>query len=471
MADLRSYPMIAVLAVVIAGLLLLDYFYPNALLYQTEYDQIDSLHTYTFVTRSQPCETKNCLRYEAEAMGVGRVLMYIQRDSTQETLQTGDTVVARTRIQRGKPIGNFNYGLYLRRQGIVGTAYVRKAQIRPLPITEGKTKDHSLSLQKRLYNRLMESGLDKDELAITAALTLGYKEDLDPQIRQHFQASGAAHVLAVSGLHTGIIYLILMGILTLGKRVRPKYENQLGRLCIGMVVIGVMWMYAWITGMTPSVVRCVIMITLVEAGKILYRNTLTLNTIAAAAVLILLVRPLDLWSLSFQLSFSATAAIVVLASDLESVLQRKSWRDTFYGKAISWIVGMIIVSIAAQIGTLPITMYTFGQVSTYFLLTNIIILPIASLLVPFGMVSIALGGCGLGRIISYGTYGLAWAMNHAVAWIEHLPGSVAEVHIDGWMVGLLYAAVITGWMAVHKSIWWLVGVGGALIGFGILFAG
>ena len=169
--------------------------------------------------------------------------------------------------------------------------------------------------------------------------------------------------------------------------------------------------------MTPSVVRCVVMVTLVEIGKMLYRHSLTLNTIAAAAVLILMVRPLDLWSLSFQLSFAATAAIVIMAKDFERRIHSRKWEEHLYGKALSWIAGTVIISLAAQLGTLPITMYTFGQVSNYFLLTNLLVLPLATILVPCGLVSIALGGSWIGVWISKVTFALAWLMNYTVGWM------------------------------------------------------
>ena len=461
---MKSYPMIGMLAVVIAALLLLDTFRPSLLLHRTEYAAIDSLRPYAFVLTGEPRETPHCLRYEAEALCIGKVLVYIAKDTCPSAacdrpLAVGDTVLARTRVRRGGKIGDFDYGLFLRRQGIVGTAYVHNYQL--------KIKNYELkeSLQKRLYRRLAASGLSGDELATTGALTLGYKEDLDPQLRHRFQASGAAHVLAVSGLHTGILYALLLGLLTLGGRVKPHYENRIGRIALGAIIIAAMWGYAWLTGLTPSVVRCVVMVTLVETGKMLYRHSQTLNTIAAAAVLILIVRPLDLWSLSFQLSFAATAAIVIIATDFEREIHRQNWTRTIHGEALSWIAGTIIISLAAQIGTLPITMYTFGQVSNYFLLTNLIVLPIATLLVPFGLVSIALGGSLLGRWVGYLTFGLAWLMNHAVGWIEALPGSVSVIHIDGGMAALLYAAIGMGWLTIHKSLWWLTGVGAAAITF------
>ncbi len=287
------------------------------------------------------------------------------------------------------------------------------------------------AVQEHLYGRLAAAGLTGDELATVGALTLGYKEELGKELRRHFQASGAAHVLAVSGLHTGIIYGVLLWLLTLGGHVKPRYENRAGRWLISMLIISVMWFYAWLTGMTPSVVRAVLMVTIFEVGRMAYRQAISLNTIAAAAVLILLVKPTDLWSVSFQLSFAATAAIVILMSAFRHLVISKY-------RSLNYLTGILLVSIAAQLGTLPLTMYYFGQMSNYFLLTNLIVLPLATFLVPLGLLSIALGGSWLGLIVSKVTWALAWAMNHSVEWIEHLPGSLMHVSVSLPMVIVYY---------------------------------
>ena len=287
------------------------------------------------------------------------------------------------------------------------------------------------AVQEQLYGRLAAAGLRGDELATVGALTLGYKEELGKELRRHFQASGAAHVLAVSGLHTGIIYGVLIWLLTLGGHVKPRYENRAGRWTISMLIISVMWFYAWLTGMTPSVVRAVLMVSIFEVGRMAYRQAISLNTIAAAAVLILLVKPTDLWSVSFQLSFAATAAIVILMSAFRHLVISKY-------RSLNYLTGILLVSIAAQLGTLPLTMYYFGQMSNYFLLTNLIVLPLATFLVPFGLLSIALGGSWLGLTVSKATWALAWAMNHSVEWIEHLPGSLMHVSVSLPMVIVYY---------------------------------
>ena len=419
---LKAYPMIVLLLPMVAAILLFNHLHPFQP--QTEEGQ-----TYGFVIESAPKATAKCERFETRVIGLrgerlpvtgARVYLYVLRDSTRALPSWGDTIVAKTQIEWSR---------------MTGRAFTARYNLLP-------AKEHKEPLQVRLYRRLEAAGLHGDELATTGALTLGYKDDIDPEVRRHFQASGAAHVLAVSGLHTGILYGLVLWFLTLGGRFKPLYENRAGRWAISGVVIAVMWGYAWLTGMTPSVVRAVTMVTIFEVGRMAYRQAFSLNTIAAAAVLILAIRPTDLWSVSFQLSFAATAAIVIMAKECEKYIHSRTFDHTWYGRSLSWITGTVIISIAAQVGTLPLTMYYFGQISCYFLLTNLIVLPLATLLVPSGLVTMVAGGSWLGMMMGKITYGLAWAMNHSTGWIERLPGCTIAVHIGFGMVVVYYVFFI-----------------------------
>lgn len=430
--------MVVLLLPLVAAILLYDHCYPKA-------EEEAVARDVAFVIRSEAKPTEKCERFEAEVIAQkdstngewrrakgkwqaakGAVYLYLLRDSANTLPGWGDTVVAHTTIEWDRRIGR---------------AFAARYSLQPSAVS------YQPSLQERLYRRLEAAGLEGDELAIVGALTLGYKEDLDPEVKHRFQASGAAHVLAVSGLHTGVIYGLLLLIVTLGGRFKPLYEERWARWGISLLIIGVMWFYAWLTGMTPSVVRAVLMVSIVEIARMAYRRAVSINTIAAAAVLILLVRPADLWSVSFQLSFTATAAIVMMASSMERFLRRQVWKS----KALNWVVGMIIVSLAAQIGTLPITMYNFGQVSSYFLLTNLIVLPLATILVPLGLVTMMLGGGWIGVVAGKVTSAVAWLLNHAVGWIESLPGSTVSAQIDGWMVAAYYALILLFYWTVVKK--------------------
>ena len=402
--------MILLLLPLVVAIVLFDRFYPKP-------QPPEEPQKYGFVITGAPKSTPKCERFETRCLDGGKVFVYLLRDSTKTLPIYGDTIVATTQIEWTRQYGR---------------AFASKYLILP-------AKKHKEPLQIQLYKRLADAGLSGDELATVGALTLGYKDDIDPEVRRHFQASGAAHVLAVSGLHTGIIYGLLVWLLTVGGRIRPMHENKWGRRAISAVIIAVMWGYAWLTGMTPSVVRAVLMVSLFEIGRMFYRQSFSLNTIAAAAVLILLVKPSDLWSVSFQLSFAATAAIVMIIGSLSKSLPKP---EKSRSRVLPYFVGVIVVSIAAQLGTLPITIYYFGQVSSYFLLTNLMVLPLATLLVPCGLATIAFGGSWLGMLIGKVTWALSWAMNHSVGWIESLPGSTIPAHASGGMVLLYYVLLL-----------------------------
>ena len=319
------------------------------------------------------------------------------------------------------------------------------------PLRQPYHKTPPNALQTQLYSRLEAAGLSGDELATVGALTLGYKEALTPELRHLFAASGAAHVLAVSGLHTGIIYGLLWWLLTLSGRFKPMHEDRLRRWALSLIIIGCMWGYAWLTGMTPSVVRAVLMVTIFEVGRMLYKRAFSLNTVAAAAVLILLAHPSDLWSISFQLSFAATASILIVTRGTERHWGLHQLKNSFFGRILAGILGIIIISLAAQLGTLGITVYCFKQMSVYFLLTNLIVLPLATLLVPCGLVTVALGGSTVGLLIGKVTHSLAWILNHAVEWIEHLPGSTVSAQVNGYLVALYYIILVLFFIFATKK--------------------
>ena len=213
LSKIRAYPMVVLLLPLVAAILLFDHFRPFV-------PEAEEARTYGFVIESAPKSTAKCERFETKVIGVRglevrglEVYLYLLRDSTRALPGWGDTVVAKTQIEWSRRTGR---------------AFAARYTILP-------AKGHPIPLQVRLYRRLADAGLSGDELATTGALTLGYKDDIDPEVRRHFQVSGAAHVLAVSGLHTGILYGLVLWLLTLGGRFKPLYENHCGH--VGVCVV------------------------------------------------------------------------------------------------------------------------------------------------------------------------------------------------------------------------------------------
>ena len=400
------------------------------------------------------------VRYEAKVEDGSRVLLYLQNDSL-DMPKMGDVLLVHTAVHRGGSAGDFNYGLYLRRQGIVGTCWANRANWKVI----GDKEDRSLRVLARrcqydLYNRYKMLGIEGKELGILSALTLGYREDLDADTQRAFSASGAMHVLAVSGLHTGIVWGLVVWILSLGGYCRPLYGERGRRWLMDGCAIALIWAYAFMTGLSPSVLRSALMLTFWVLSALIEQQTSRWNPLLAAAVVILLLNPLALWSVSFQLSFAAVTSIMLLAGRMQSsvLLRGKIWR---------YIGGLLIVSIAAQIGTMPLSLHYFGQTSNYFALTNLIVIPMAFVLLVLGIGCLAFSWCAIGEWLAAAAKWGTWLLREAVEWVETLPGSTTQLSLHAWSVVALYGAIVCAMLMIRSGKvhwWWLVGIIGCLCG-------
>lgn len=309
---LQTHPFVVLLLPLIAGILLCDYTgFHFHILPDKQTDLVDSTGTFVAVVEDCPAEKNKTWRYTARIEDA-RVYLYLRKDSTRSFPQIGDIISVRTTIKMPDSIGTFDYGKYLLRQGIAGQGYARSADWSVIGHTRGGLLMFARRLQYRLSKRYTELGIPDREAGTLSALTLGYREDLDPDIKRSFRQSGASHVLAVSGLHTGIIYAVFVALLTGFGRWKPLYEERKRRFVYGAVIIAMLLFYALLTGLFPSVCRSVIMLLLIVLAYMTYRRPIPLNSIAAAAFLILIFRPNDLFSVSFMLSFAAVLAITYL---------------------------------------------------------------------------------------------------------------------------------------------------------------
>lgn len=427
---------------------------PLNLLKDTDVDYLDRDTILAMRLLNNAQERTKTFRYEAEVEGGGKVLLYLQKDSMPMPVM-GDVLLVETQVRRGGKSGKFDYGLYLRRQGIVGTCWALRRNWQLI----GHEDDMGLkSLAKRsqyfLYQQYRKMGIEGQELGIISALTLGYREDLDKDVQRAFSASGAMHVLAVSGLHTGIVWGIVMWILTLGVLYKPLWEDKFRRWLLNISTIVLIWAYAFLTGLSPSVMRSALMLTFWALSSLLEQQTSRWNPLLAAAVVILIVNPLALWSVSFQLSFAAVAGIMLFGSSMQQAVVSK-------GRVWQSVSGLLIVSLAAQLGTMPLTLHYFGQTSNYFALTNLIVVPMAGILLSLGFSTLAMSWCAVGEWLGWATKWCTWLLNQAVQWIESLPYSTTHMHLSEWGVIGLYGAIICGLLMMRDGKvhwWWIIGV-------------
>ena len=439
----------------IAGILLCYYTnFPTNLLADTEVDYLDCDTILCLHLVSEGQARSKTIRYTATATDGSQLLLYLQRDSLPMP-EIGDVLLVQTRVERGDTLGTFDYGHYLRMQGIVGSAWAHRRNWQVIghqPI--GGLRAIAERCQRRLHQRYIAMGIHEPELGILSALTLGYREELDKGVQQSFSASGAMHILAVSGLHTGIVWGMIVWLLTLGGLAKPLYDQRVWQCVLSILTLLALWVYAFVTGLSPSVMRSVLMVTVVEIGWIFRRDTVSINTLAAAAVIILIIDPLALWSVSFQLSFAAVAALLVVGKWLEQHI-------VIYGKVWRYIGGLLLVALAAQIGTLPLTLHYFGQTSNYFALTNLVVIPAAFILLVLGIGTLAMSWCVVGEWLGEAAQWCTYGLRMFVEWIEGLPYSTTHIHLSSMSVALCYGAVACALLMMRgeKVKWgWLVGV-------------
>ena len=296
------------------------------------------------------------------------VLLYFPKDSASASVRVGDELLFYTRIDapaNRDGFQEFDYARYLYHDGVSGTAFVPADAWRK---TEGKTekslKLKALMFRERVMDKYVQWGIGREQLPVFAALTLGHQGDLDKETRTTYSIAGIAHVLALSGMHIAIVWLLLDGLL------KPLMKKRL-RWLKWLLVTVVLWAFAFVVGLEASVVRAVVMCMLMELGRLSGARPLSMNTLAVAAFFMLIYRPFYLFDVGFQLSFVAVASILLLYPRINALVPVRN-------RVGRWMGGMMSVSVAAQLGTAPLVMYYFSSFSVYFLLANLV----AAVLVP-----------------------------------------------------------------------------------------
>lgn len=357
-----------------------------------------------------------------------RVMAYIAQDSASEQLRDGDILIFPTRLTKkeGEPS---EYDKHLRQKGYSGSFYIPEGRWRTVGHEERQSLRGKAGKARRwAEERYQANGLQGEELAIASALTLGDKSMLDKELRRSYSATGASHVLAVSGLHVGIIYLVIIALLQQlfrGNRFKP--------IRVILALTG-LWSYAFVAGLSASVVRASVMFSLVSIGEMMRRKSPSLNIVFASAFLMLLYEPRYLNDVGFQLSYAAVFAILLLHERIYKSLKISNF---ILDKAWS----LTSVSIAAQLGTMPIMLYHFHQFSNCFWLSGLIVIPAATLLI-YGcsLLLMATSFPVISNVIGSLLSGLIKGMNSSIRWLEGLPHSnVSGIAFGGIDVLLLYA--------------------------------
>lgn len=297
---------------------------------------------------------------------------FVVRDKRSEALDVGDGISFCSVVRKPENRGHstFDYAAYLRNHGFSGTTFVESGywsaaavDISSLSLLE-RAKLKMMRLRTSLLRRYSLLGISGQTYAVTAALTLGDKSSLDKQTKDAYSRAGASHILALSGLHLGILYSILT--LLLGRTKRS--------LSTPLILLAV-WTFVLVVGMSPSVVRAAAMLSIHAFVSLLNRDKTSVNTLAMAALLMLTVNAQSLFDVGFQLSFLAVLSILMFYPPLYHSFQPE-WMMNH--PVFSFVLQMLVVSVSAQLGTFPLVMYYFGNIPVYFLLTNCVVIPLAT---------------------------------------------------------------------------------------------
>lgn len=298
----------------------------------------------------------------------------------------------------------------------------------------GRTRLFFLQQRARLLERYREQGLEGQAYALVAAMTLGDRSALDRGLRATYNVSGASHVLALSGLHMGIIYALL-SLFTVGRR---------WRLLSQVLTVLTIWAFVFLVGMPTSSVRAALMLTLYALLSLGYRNRLSLNALAFTAIVVLTVSPYTLFDVGFQMSYLAVLSILVWMPVVEGwvradVLQRHRW--------LRWLWGLLTVSVAAQLGVAPLIAYYFGRFSVWFLLTNLVAIPGVMLILYLSLATL------LWAPVAVVLTAVANGLNGALALITRLPAaSIDHLHPTVLQTAMVYLLILTAyWLCAWFS--------------------
>lgn len=300
-----------------------------------------------------------------------------------------------------------------------------------------RTQQYFLHQRSVLLQRLESSGLSDDQYAVVAAMALGDKSALTHELKDTYSKTGASHILALSGLHLGIIYALL-SMLVVGRR---------WQMITQVAIILSIWAFVFLVGMSASVVRSAVMLTVYALLAIGHRQKMSVNTLAFTAIVMLLISPQALFDVGFQMSFMAVFAILLF---VPLFYRPFSAEYLMTHRIVNWALGMIAVSIAAQIGVAPLIAYYFGRFSCYFLLTNFIVIPAATLILYLSLGTLIIPSIG---VVLAGIVGL---LNTTLLYIAAIPGATIEglhpsVMLTISLYGVIFAAHYLLWLTIPKN--------------------
>lgn len=409
-----------------------------------------------FVARLAECPTekersvKVILKMQSDQ---GAVMAYFEKNELSLGLRYGDVIAFYEPPDMVEPPKNpeqFDYQKYLNRKGILRQVYLKNDAWEELGMNRANpVYAFSYRLRDFLLRTMCDLGIEGDEYAVAAAILLGYDDTLPTELRQKYVAAGSMHILCVSGMHVGVVFMVFSYLLGFLNRRKP-WQNVLKQSLLLLLI----WFYALLAGLAPSILRSTIMLSFVIIGDMLKREGVLLNSLAASAFLLLCIDPANLFNVGFLLSYCAVIGIVVLQRPIYNLFYTKF-------KFLDKIWELTAVTLAAQVATAPFSIYYFHQFPSYFWLSNLFMGPISTVVIIGGMVMLLV--CFIPYInigVAFCVKWMVYVMNFIVIKVEDMPFSIIKgLYINTLeFICLIIALLLLMMLIEHKKKFMVFGM-------------
>jgi competence protein ComEC len=390
----------------------------------------------------------------------GKMIIYFTKDTTSTwsnreigQLAYGSLLLFRKSIQEIRNAGNpggFDYKRYSLFKGITHQVFLKPNEWQQLPVEKpARIKKWLYSFREIILQVLRKNIPGEKEAGLAEALLIGYKDDLDPSLVQSYSNTGVVHIIAISGLHLGLIYALLIIIL---KPVKKTRKLDLLRF---LIIVSVLWGFSLLAGAQPSVLRSALMFSFIALGGCMDRKTSIYNSIAASAFILLCLNPYWLWDLGFQLSYSAVLSIVIFMRPIYNLVYCGN-------KLLDLAWKLNAVTLAAQVLTLPLCIYHFHQFPVYFILSNFLAVPLSSAILLGEILLCVISFVpSVAMIVGKFLAVLIRLMNDYIERIEELPGSLWDgMQVSGLQVICLFIliALFYTWLIDKRRSYAIMGL-------------
>ena len=397
---------------------------------------------YEAVVVSEPVEKPKTMAVDVLLAKSGRKLKcYFYKDDRSRALHIGDGLKIQSRIEANSEWrrGSFDYRRYLEIHGFTGRTVVAswkwqkaKVSLKQLSRLE-RMRLTFLKYRNQLLSRLNPVAEENDDAyAVVAAMALGDKSALTQELKDVYSVTGASHILALSGLHLGIIYTLL------SLFVFSRRWQMLSQIIIMLSI----WGFVFLVGLSTSVMRSAVMLSVYALLSLGHRDRMSVNTLAFTAIVMLMVSPMSLFDVSFQMSYMAVFSILLFVPLMESIFPAEYLMSH---RVVRWLWGMVAVSLSAQIGTAPLIAYYFGRFSCYFLPTNFIVIPAAMLILYLSLVVLLVPS------LAFILFDIVAMLNGLLTKMASIPGaSIDNLHPTKIQTTMIYVIIVAVYLLAVK---------------------